>query len=47
MSVRYLGELGGAEEYRKILQWFSFETHQMVRAEMCSALLNLQRFANQ
>jgi hypothetical protein len=46
MSIRYLGEMGGPEEYRKILQWLSFETDQMVRAEMCSALLNLQKFAD-
>ena len=44
MAVRYLGEQGGADEYIKILQWFAFESHQMVKAEMCSALLNLQKF---
>jgi HEAT repeat protein len=44
MSIRYLGDLGGADEYIKILQWFGFESHQMVKAEMCAALLNLQKF---
>jgi HEAT repeat protein len=44
MSIKYLGDLGGADEYIKILQWFGFESHQMVKAEMCSALLNLQKF---
>ncbi|HAM35016.1 MAG TPA: hypothetical protein DEB40_07405 [Elusimicrobia bacterium] len=46
MSIRYLGEMGGADEYRKILLWLSYEAHQAVRAEMCSALLNLQKFAD-
>jgi HEAT repeat protein len=46
MAVRYLGELGGADEYRKILQWLAFEANPLVRTEMCSALLNLQRFAD-
>jgi hypothetical protein len=45
MAIRYLGEMGTAEEYRKILQWLSFESNPMVRAESCSALLNLQKFA--
>jgi len=44
MAIRYLGEMGGADEYIKIMQWFSFESNQMVKAEMCSALLNLQKF---
>jgi len=44
MAIRYLGELGGADEYIKIMQWFSFEHNQMVKAEMCSALLTLQKF---
>ncbi|MFA6002754.1 MAG: HEAT repeat domain-containing protein [Elusimicrobiota bacterium] len=46
MAIRYLGELGGADEYRKILLWLSYENHQAVRAEICSALLNLQKFAD-
>lgn len=46
LAIRYLGELGGAEEYRKILLWLSYENHQAVRAEICSALLNLQKFAD-
>ena len=44
MAVKSLGDLGGEDEYIKILQWFTFETNPMVKAEMCSALLNLQRF---
>lgn len=44
MAIRYLGDLGGADEYRKILLWLGSETHQAVRTEMCSALLNLQKF---
>ncbi|MBI5243320.1 MAG: HEAT repeat domain-containing protein [Elusimicrobia bacterium] len=47
MAVRYLGEMGGPDEYRKLLRWLSTETHQAVRAELCSALLNLQRYAGQ
>ena len=47
LAIRYLGEMGRGDEYRKILQWFAFESNQMVKAEMCSALLNLQRFAEQ
>ena len=46
MAIRYLGEQGGAEEYRKILQWLSFEGNPLVRTEICSALLNLQKFAD-
>ncbi|MFA6093429.1 MAG: HEAT repeat domain-containing protein [Elusimicrobiota bacterium] len=45
MAVRYLGELGGADEYRRLLQWLSTESHQAVRAELCSSLLNIQRNA--
>ncbi|MCX5797729.1 MAG: HEAT repeat domain-containing protein [Elusimicrobia bacterium] len=44
MAIRYLGEQGGSYEYTKIMQWFSMESNQMVKAEMCSALLNLQKF---
>jgi HEAT repeat protein len=44
MAIRYLGDQGGADEYIKIMQWFSMENNQMVKAEMCSALLNLQKF---
>jgi len=45
MSIHYLGEMGGADEYRQILLWLAFEQHPMVRTEMCAALLKLQRFA--
>ncbi|MDD5628596.1 MAG: HEAT repeat domain-containing protein [Elusimicrobia bacterium] len=44
MAVKFLGDFGGAYEYTKILQWFAFESNLMVKAEMCSALLNLQKF---
>ena len=44
MAIRYLGDFGGADEYIKIMQWFTFESNQLVKAEMCSALLNLQKF---
>ncbi|MFA5140993.1 MAG: HEAT repeat domain-containing protein [Elusimicrobiota bacterium] len=43
LAIRYLGESGGADEYRKLLQRLQGETHQAVRAELCSALLNLRR----
>ncbi|MDD5657404.1 MAG: HEAT repeat domain-containing protein, partial [Elusimicrobia bacterium] len=46
MAVRYLGDMGGADEYRKLLQWLAFESNPMVRAELCSGLLNLQKFAD-
>ncbi|MEK7857687.1 MAG: HEAT repeat domain-containing protein [Elusimicrobiota bacterium] len=44
MAVRYLGELGGAEEYRKLMQQLTFEPNASVKAELVSALLNLDRF---
>lgn len=43
LAIRYLGELGGGEDYRKLIQWLPGESHQAVRAELCSALLNLQK----
>ena len=43
LATRYLGDNGGDEEYRKLLSWLPMETHQAVRAELCSALLNLQK----
>jgi HEAT repeat protein len=47
LSIRYLGAYGGADEYRKLLQWLSNERHQAVRAELCSALLNLRKHASE
>ena len=46
-AAEFLGEMGGEEEYRKILLWLPSETNAAVRSEMCSALLNLQKFASQ
>ncbi|MFA5028098.1 MAG: HEAT repeat domain-containing protein [Candidatus Methylomirabilota bacterium] len=46
LAIRYLGELGGADEYRKLLQWLPGEGHQAVRAELCSALLNLKKYSD-
>ena len=47
MSVHYLGELGGSYEYQKLLQQFAGETHQIVKAELCAALLRLQKYKDQ
>jgi hypothetical protein len=44
MAIKYLGDQGGAYEYMRIMQQFPLESNQMVKAEMCSALLNLQKF---
>lgn len=44
MSAHYMGELGGPDEYRKLLLQLSYETHPAVKAELCSALLRLQRY---
>lgn len=44
MASHYLGELGGAEEYWKLLRALSGESHPAVKAELCSALLRLRRF---
>jgi HEAT repeat protein len=44
MATKYLGDQGGAYEYMRIMQLFPNESNQMVKAEMCSALLNLQKF---
>lgn len=41
MSMRYLGEMGGAEDYNKILSYFGLQQKDIVQAEMCSALLRL------
>ncbi len=44
LAARYLGELGGAEEYRKLMQQLASEQHPSVKVELCSALLRLQKF---
>jgi HEAT repeat protein len=44
MAVHYLGELGGADEYRRLLIQLTRETHPSAKAELVSALLRLQRF---
>jgi hypothetical protein len=44
MAVEQLGELGGAEDYRKLLLQLGGESHPAVKAELCSALLRLQGF---
>jgi HEAT repeat protein len=43
LAIRFIGEMGGADEYRKLLAWLPMESHQVARAELCSALLNLQK----
>ncbi len=44
MAIRYIGELGGGDEYRRLLQWLGGEPDPAVKAELCSALLSLQRY---
>ena len=44
MATHYLGDLGGADEYRRLYSQLNFETNPQVKAELCSALLRLQRF---
>lgn len=46
MSVRPLGELGGADEYRRMSLWLTRETHPSVRAEILSAMLRLEKLVN-
>ncbi|MBI2915768.1 MAG: HEAT repeat domain-containing protein [Elusimicrobia bacterium] len=41
MAMRYLGEMGGAEDYYKVLSYLAMQQHNMVRVEMASALLRL------
>jgi HEAT repeat protein len=41
MAMRYFGELGGAQDYSKILSYFGTQQKAIVQAEMCSALLRL------
>ena len=44
MATHYLGELGGADEYRRLFSQLNFEQNPQVKAELVSALLRLQRF---
>ena len=44
MSVHYIGELGGSDEYDSLLLMLANEGHPIVKAELCSALLRLQKF---
>lgn len=46
MAIHYLGELGGGDEYRRLLAVLHQETVDAVKAEICSALLRLRRFAS-
>jgi len=41
MAIHYLGELGGAEEYRRLQRELSAETDPAVQAELAAALLKL------
>ncbi|MBI5625363.1 MAG: HEAT repeat domain-containing protein [Elusimicrobia bacterium] len=42
MAVRYLGDLGKGEDYRKLMVQLGRETHSVVKVELAGALLNLQ-----
>lgn len=44
MATHYLGELGGADEYRRLFSQLNFEDNPQVKAELCSALIRLERF---
>ena len=44
MATHYLGELGGADEYRRLFSQINFEQNPQVKAELSAALLRLQRF---
>jgi len=41
MAIHYLGELGGAEEYRRLQRELAAETDPAVQAELAAALLKL------
>ncbi|MFA6318845.1 MAG: HEAT repeat domain-containing protein [Elusimicrobiota bacterium] len=47
MAVRYLGELGAGEDYRRLMIQLGREMHPVVKVELASALLNLQKFKDQ
>lgn len=44
MTAHYLGELGKGDEYRRLFLQLGQESHPAVKAELCSALLRLQRY---
>jgi len=44
MAAHYLGELGSGYEYRELLQQLQQESNPQVQAELCSALMRLQKF---
>lgn len=44
MATRYMGELGGPWEYHNLMRQLTNETHPIVKAELCSALLRLEQF---
>lgn len=44
MAAKYIGDFGGADEYRKLMLQLSQETHPSVKAELASALMRLKRF---
>ena len=41
MAMRSLGELGGGEDYNKLLSYLGSQQKSIVQAEMCSSLLRL------
>ncbi len=41
LAAQYLGELGSAEDYRKLFVQLSLESHPSVKIELCGALLRL------
>lgn len=45
MAIRWLGDLGGGDEYRRLFLLLNNETHPMARTELAAALLRLQKFA--
>lgn len=44
MAAHYLGELGGAAEYRRLMTQLTSEADPMVKAELVGALLKLQKY---
>ncbi len=47
MATHYIGELGGVDDYWRLMQQMQTETNPSVLAELCSALLRLRHFKNQ
>jgi HEAT repeat protein len=43
MAVRPLGELGGANEYRRMQLWLTRESHPSVKVELLSAMMRLRK----